>query len=904
MRISDIIEDKSFRKLRSEINSFSKKALEEYIRKLDRNWVYTESKELFDPVWGPVSFNAGEIAILDCPIIQRLRRIKQLGLASYVYPEADYSRFAHTIGVFKLAGDMSEIVGRQLTSDDKEYYCQVVRLAALFHDCGHMYYSHVSEYYFTENEKNSRYDEIKKALIYFGEKIDTKIALHEVISILVVKSPYVKKLLKLVSNSLEGHINNSDDQIEKLTECICCLILGQANDEKLLPYCQIINGPVDADRCDYLSRDSHATNVPAAVDIYRLVHKIGVCYDKLPKGIIPNDSQLWEGINTDSVYFATIKNSAVEALNHLFITRSIMYNSVYYHQKVRTIENMFRMVLEELDLLGNPIVSDFDKIMQTTDEVFGDYFVQAVCDGDDVEKYKGIERAINDINYRSLMKRVCSVNANDLIDREGEEFFNFERDIIMVSNKEKFSELETATNEEYKKICSLLKKKDVYNHRFRIVEFPKKETSQPPSNIVVSLGDGSIKNYSEIFQTSTWIDSRDSKNKAQYLITDADYRDLAFLAFQKALIKKYKVVIKPTAANCSKVSLDEILKQKKRLLSCDYYDVADYYFRELEEKIASICTKYKTYEGKDGYTINREHIISFISQFFWKKMNEKETRLLINGVLDILASGLFINRREFISSMEKLIKKSKIDNEKIYICPLGNGKDSAGHLAYYFNDLDKSKYNFEVFDSLQEVLGRTNADDHIVFFDDGAYSGTQLISIFEEYVGVPFDKRKTKEQHVKPLSGENILQLKNRKISIIYICFNSENKNSVKMALNKLGVNVIDIEYMHDMQKKILESDEIIKQKNQRDLIKNIFTEIGRELLLSTKKTGKSYKEGWSEERIQRSTLGYNDAQQMVILKDSVPTYTISLFWMSDGVYNGRKWKPLFYRTVKDNKEK
>ena len=154
------------------------------------------------------------------------------------------------------------------------------------------------------------------------------------------------------------------------------------------------------------------------------------------------------------------------------------------------------------------------------------------------------------------------------------------------------------------------------------------------------------------------------------------------------------------------------------------------------------------------------------------------------------------------------------------------------------------------------------------------------------------------------MTEEDVIELKNRKISIIYICFNSSNKNALKQSLGDLGVNVVDIDCMHDMEQKLLESNEIIEQKNQRELVKDVFTEIGTEVLMSTKKVNENYKDGWSEERVRGSALGYNDAQQMVILKDSVPTYTISLFWMSDGIYKGRKWKPLFYRTVKDNKEK
>lgn len=60
------------------------------------------------------------------------------------------------------------------------------------------------------------------------------------------------------------------------------------------------------------------------------------------------------------------------------------------------------------------------------------------------------------------------------------------------------------------------------------------------------------------------------------------------------------------------------------------------------------------------------------------------------------------------------------------------------------------------------------------------------------------------------------------------------------------------------------------------------------------------YKPRWNEERIKASALGCNDAQQMVFLKFSVPTYTITAFWQHGWCY-GVEWKPLFRRTQKDD---
>lgn len=135
-----------------------------------------------------------------------MRRIKQLGSVSYVYCDADYSRFAHTIGVFWLAGEMAEIIAKRLSQNDTNEhrkFVQIVRLAALFHDTGHMYYSHVAEHYFAENENSSTYQMVKKAINVFSKKIDDKVSLHEMISVMLVNSPIVRKFLNNIAPSLE-----------------------------------------------------------------------------------------------------------------------------------------------------------------------------------------------------------------------------------------------------------------------------------------------------------------------------------------------------------------------------------------------------------------------------------------------------------------------------------------------------------------------------------------------------------------------------------------------------------------------------------------------------------------------------------------------------------------------------
>ncbi len=907
MKVYELLEKEQIREFRNEINLFAEKVLESYLQNLGSCVGQPESKEIFDPIWGPVELNAGEIILLDSPIIQRLRKIKQLGLASYVYCGADYSRFSHTLGVFWLANEMAEIIHKQLVKargEDAVNFIQIVRLAALFHDTGHMFFSHVTERYFVENDKCHRFHEIKKAIEVFCKAIDDNVSLHEMISVMIVNSPAVKKLLLKVAPVLEFQNVRSDEDITKITEYISCLIIGQANDAFMLPYYQIINGPIDADKCDYLSRDSHATNIPVAVDIFRLIHKLSVTKDKLPDTL--PDTKLWEDDKNGDVYYPTIKSSATEALNQLMMARSIMYNSVYYHQKVRTAETMFRSILEDLNEIKVEAVRNFTEIMLITDDVFGYYCFSILSAGCANQKQlRHITEQLNRINFRMLYKRACSIDMEQILSLSEEKEFMLDRHMFMLSNSNAIKRIERETKEQYNRICSLLNKEDSCDCSFMIMDFPKVRSSDSIPNIYISYGNGAVRNYSEIFQAGTWIESKESRHREQYLVSNCEHRELAFLALQKVLYATYGAYLLDSAAACSKVSPEEIKKRKRRLLSKNYYSDAlmlasEIIIPDFDRKIDEVCRKYQTYEGAKGKIITKENLNSFLLQFLQIHQTEDNCRCLLDGVLKILLHGIYIDRKTFGSKMELLFQKIQAVSQALYVCPLGSVTDSGVHMTYYLNDLNGSGLQIQTYSSLQEALYNSKKGDSIVLFDDGAYSGKQIGSILEEYMGVPEENRLTQESHVKPLTEEEKRQIKERNVYIAYICLNAKNSASITKAAKDVGIQIKSIEYIYDMQEKAFDKDlEIFEDDHQRDLLKECFYNIGLQILTSVKKEGDSFKKGWTQERAEKGALGYNDAQQMVILKSSVPTYTMTAFWLEGGIFEGNTWNPLFARTNK-----
>ncbi len=95
--------------------------------------------EIRDPIHGFIHREDHEREIIDTPLFQRLRKIKQLAMATLVYPGAIHTRFDHSLGAMHVAGRMAE---KLLVSDSER---RLVRLAALLHDVGHGPFSHVSE---------------------------------------------------------------------------------------------------------------------------------------------------------------------------------------------------------------------------------------------------------------------------------------------------------------------------------------------------------------------------------------------------------------------------------------------------------------------------------------------------------------------------------------------------------------------------------------------------------------------------------------------------------------------------------------------------------------------------------------------------------------------------------------
>ncbi len=905
MTFKELFAQFPFSEIYKEIDMFTERKLGQYILRLETTGgVKTGHKEIFDAVWGNVDFSSGEIAILDSPLLQRLRKIKQLGLAHYVYCGCDYSRYFHTIGVVFLADRMATAINHcDIKWDDKEYFKAVIRLAAIFHDVGHMFLSHVSEHFFGKSVLYPRNEEIRTMLEQFETSAGKSASLHELLSCMIVNTDAVHRLLKLTVPAIEGfNRHNENRDIDRLVEYISSLIVGVPVDRKILPYSSIINGPIDADKCDYLSRDSHVTRVPVAVDISRITQKLSVVRSE-----DINTSQLWHEDADDSIpfYELAMQDSAEKALFQLCIARTIMFDSVYYHHKVLTAETECRSLLSRLVNLDKRVFTTFDEILEHTDEDFNRYFF------DSLRRERGeadcavideVQTAFENLFNRRLAKRVICIMPDYLSGKQinKEPFFD---NVITQIDSEEEKKLIDEIKKEYIRIREMLDHVNVTDEKQHIymIQAPSQIFWHSKIQVPIDLRNGNKRD----FKGYELVSSRETSSSSSYIVTDEEDRLLVCLAAEKVLYKIYHIRLREESLTCGKYDKEDINRRCKELFQKGYYDDAPELIRDnilhnhiSKAKIRRIESRFGSYEGPGGYKVTEERAGLFFRQVMAVCEDKNTCHTVVDGIYRLLTEGALFFDRKYIGEHIEQALSGLWDGsgQKLYVVPLGKLLDSAKHMSYFWNDVKLPNLCADIDCSLEEIL-KIDSSGKIIFFDDGAYSGTQLISIMQEYMGA--EVKKTTEEHVKPLSHEGRQKLSQKKIIFFFLAFNASMEAGIRRELQEIGLKNVEFVYVQDLSSKRLEPGQgIFKDEEQRELVKKLLWQIGYSVMKDQKKINGRYKSNWSEKRVKDAALGYNDAQQMVILKSSVPTYTITAFW-EQGKCNGFMWEPLFKRTKK-----
>ena len=281
--------------------------------------------EIRDPIHGSIHMNDGEVAVIESVEFQRLREIKQLGFSEFSFPGATHNRFLHSIGVSFVAGQVFDSIFRAYPfakTATKNRFRQTVKLAALLHDIGHGPLSHTTELVMPELSK-------LKIQIYANQKIDqTRKANHEDYTIKFVTDSVLADIIKKhFPDILPEHVVYL---IDKNLQCDETLFTeGGINFRPLLS--QIVSSELDADRMDYLERDSFFC---------------GINYGKIDKDWLQQNLTFHIVKGTA---FLALNRRALYAFDDFLISRHHMHLMVYFHHKSIIYEEMLNRYLTSPD---------------------------------------------------------------------------------------------------------------------------------------------------------------------------------------------------------------------------------------------------------------------------------------------------------------------------------------------------------------------------------------------------------------------------------------------------------------------------------------------------------------------------------------------------------------------------
>ena len=335
--------------------------LKSYLARIrDNGLIRLGAKQVHDPVWGTISLRPLEVVLVDSPLLQRLRHLKQLGVAHWVYPGADHSRFEHTLGVLFQTQQLISAINRTgvtkynqpvISEDD----IVMLRVAALMHDVGHPVLSHVSEYALRLDPKILL--EVQRERKAVGEKV----TVSELVAAKIVRSKTFAALLRVIGIE-HGKANlpmtNWVANPESFADRVAKTILGQNVSSQIPLMHEIVSGPYDADKLDYMVRDPKAAGIPATIDISRLVQKLTV--ERISSRALPETVARLVPQGTREAYLFGFPWSGLSVIDELLLGRVMLYAKLYRHPKVAGLEAIIQSLLDQVHVLvGSEKVVEF-----------------------------------------------------------------------------------------------------------------------------------------------------------------------------------------------------------------------------------------------------------------------------------------------------------------------------------------------------------------------------------------------------------------------------------------------------------------------------------------------------------------------------------------------------------------
>ncbi|PZQ78227.1 MAG: hypothetical protein DI563_00770 [Variovorax paradoxus] len=872
-----------------------------------------QHKELNDALWGTVSLSPIEVAVLDSPLLQRLRFLRQLGVAHWVYPGAVHTRFEHAIGALFQTQQLIDSLNAQtrsqrgmaLISDEDT---QLLRLSSLFSHVGHLAFSDS-----VLLELESRFEFATAVKDFAAESSPKEFGADPTFSQLlahyIVKSPAVGRfLLKLTKLSMlrlgEG---NDEEKVESTVSKLSLTVIGRRIDETRPQLQALVNGPFDAPTMDALVRDSKFSGIPSVLDIRRLVQKLAVNdfqLDGLPDWI--NESLIFDedqGGQRPLIWIFGIPANSTPILNELQLAQVLVTTKIRRHPKVLATEQMLRSVVRTMDELAS--AKDVLTLLYSTPE---DVLVSLDTASFEASLGRKPDQPLTGEEQNRLNLAVCTLAAI----RERRIWVR----ALQLSDSvlEADSSASVGINRFYDDLRHVQRGPELLAKICDEVAIVLRATGQP----VLSAADLQARIHLRSLQSisaeprtgraivfppgkhpymlreswegaDNWVDQYLRGQPTVYVFSTVELADVVYVAIERLADRLFQARLPAGTSEASKRTSKDIRELKQRSTEAGFWAGHSWAIRPRAgiwndaqiykriDKVALKLNKVETIPISDRERDMREVTYRWLQQF--------ENNNDIGCALTMLEHFEIVNRKKTTAAFDALFDAHP-ELRDAYAVSFGDPKDGSVIQGYF---ADEQAHVLKVV-TLDQWSREEDENRPLIFVDDCCGSGSQVCDVLAAWLerdDLREDLGEARDALPKPVQA----RLLKTRIAFLFITAWDTGVQKIQERLAQLKLDAVVFPYLS-------EADIPFVERNLKDAVGNALDvdafidrcrQIGTQILESNEV---------SPEKVKQRNLGYGNKGMLLATLVNVPTQTTTLIWES-GVVDGTPWEALLPRRKK-----
>jgi deoxynucleoside triphosphate triphosphohydrolase SAMHD1 len=881
------------------LEAWTQELLGEYTNRLETQEGTPRRKEFNDPIWGTILLHPAEVLIVDSPLVQRLRRVSQLGVVHLVYSAANHTRFDHTLGVVHQMGRLIRSINDHCDDDGdhppiRKSEEALLRLTALCHDIGHGARSHVSE------NALDGVEAVESIILDFADEIgDERIPLAEIAAYHMVGSDAFRRLIDVVRTRVDNHhLPSGDETVDKMRNAI----IGRRISNRVPLMHELVSGPFDADKLDYMTRDARMTGIPEVTDISRLVQKvraIGVAPDKLPTEIA---KQVDSG---ESHYVVTgIAFSGGRTVDELILGRTLQQDKLFRHHKVRATEAMVASLYRQIAACAPemapvlPYLLEDEDFVRLTRERVATIIGRPLGDDDSDQVTVALDIA-DRLKRRDLFGRAYAFALGMPLDpyrADSEHYAGLERLMRESGDFPQRGQIIDAIVGELERALELLEipLREAYPDLKPYVWLdPLYVTSESNDSarayLIADQGERPVLRFQDEYaETVRWASAYIQTRDVGYVFCPKDLSPYVYVAAEKVFRRDFDIRTPETLLMYTKQRFDQVSEIKSKLHDKHYYDGIAYDVRpapsrltrgDIPQRITKLCERLSGYEGpvRGGAIDKKRTLLSGERVLAWLRQFPPD---LADEPLKILEEIHLVSRSDVVSALDAFIDMNGENFGSAALCPLGEPKDSSAVTTYWASGESKGGLTVCL---VRDALIAPN-DSPIVFVEDFIGSGQQSVSILEAWL----DEEPTTDlgERREPLDPHAAGRLRERELAFVFAAGTDEGAGLLRKRCDDLGLTAT-VSVAHNSLPRAFEGALTTK----RAALKVHCARAGSELLLDPDN-------GHDEEWVEKRMLGYGNDAYLVLFGYNTPTQALTCLW-KNGTVEEIPWMALFPRRPK-----